>query len=300
MDSLNRIPLTVRLADQIEADIRNGGWTQAVPGYRSLAERYGTSRKTCLGALDILEHRGFLRPAIQGKCRKIVQEYCRHNARTHEHAPKDQKRNLLILHSNQTPMDDEGERVLWLCSEEWRRASGDVHAVPVDFGRYKDPSTRIRSMIARYRAGALVLYLASSAWVRAADALLPTYLMGGEAQDVTCAGHGFLLKMETLRLLRWLKGLGHQRILIPVEGYLSHFREILVSSLQESSGELLKPGLIEELCPVFTEGIPHVWHAIGAVHFHGQTQRRSLCSARRMSFRCTVTARPGALRFHAI
>jgi hypothetical protein len=256
---LRRKTLSEHLADRIEEEIRTGVWKNTLPGYRTLAERYSTSRKTCMAAMDILERRRVVETASQGSRRRI-----KHSMESGDGSAKTtdiplQRGGLLIISSSVSPISEQGWHFMRLYGDCWIRSGHGVNMAQVDYGRFRNPESLLKSLIENHQAGALLLYIAPKPWVLAAEKLLPVYLAGGERSGTTCAGDGFQLRSEVARALLELRQLGHGRVLMPFEPHLAGFRALTTALMDETFGKSLNRGLIDELCPVFTESVPDAW-----------------------------------------
>jgi DNA-binding LacI/PurR family transcriptional regulator len=134
-----------------------------------------------------------------------------------------------------------------------------VNTAQVDYGRYRHPAPVLKSLIETHQAGALLLHLAPNRWIETAAELLPTYLMGGEWVDTECSGDSSSLRADVTQALSELRDLGHERVLIPVEPHLAGFRKKIHGVLRDTFKKSLNRGLIEDLCPIFSESVPGVW-----------------------------------------
>lgn len=255
---LGQQTLVQRLADRLAQDIAAGLWTLLLPGYRTLALRYGTSRKTCSAALDLLQSRGVLDSATQGARRRIIQTGTAPR-------PQDSKKKpeaggvLLMITSSVSPINVEGQALLRLYADCWRQQGGEVETITVDYARYRTPALYLRKVIETHQSSALLLYIAPLKWVEAAMALLPTYLAGGEGREYpNASGDGYSLRQEVAAAAAELRRLGHRRIVLPVEPFWSRLREFAYSGLRDAAPTgRLEP--LDDVCPVFHESVPEVW-----------------------------------------
>ncbi|WP_193212761.1 substrate-binding domain-containing protein [Luteolibacter marinus] len=255
---LCRERLPQKLALLIERDIRAGTWERHLPGHRTLMKRYLTSARTCIGALQVLESRGSIGPARQGKRRVI---------RLSPAAEPSSSQTLLIIRGDgAVSRSEEIERQAYRLA--WENEGGQSHVISLDFSRFKHPEEVLKGAIERYSPRALLLSVATTEWVQAAVRLLPTFLVGGAWRAATnLSGLGFKIGTVVESAVRKLHELGHERILIPVEPMGIEITVAVRQSLAEGLGEAASRVDIEALTPIFAEPISAVWKSYWERHF---------------------------------
>lgn len=258
-EPLHRLSLAERVADQIQSKIwEHHGWRSVLPGYRTLAEQFGTSRKTCIAALDILEARRVVKPAVQGRRREVAPG----SGPGPHSGPMEipvRKGGLLVITSSVAPTTDEDWYAIRRYGDCWMRHGSSVNLAQADYARFHEPTSVLRSLIETNQAGALLLHCAPRHWIDAAAELLPLYLMGGEGEGTPWAGDSHSVRPEVTRALKDLRHLGHERVLIPCEPHLLGFRKQMLLALRETIKETLPDGKLDHLCPVFPESVPAAW-----------------------------------------
>ncbi|BCX48193.1 hypothetical protein HAHE_21010 [Haloferula helveola] len=253
-DRVERKSLAVQVADRMEAAIRSGQWAGKLPGNRTLAERYGVNRKTCVAAMDVLEQRGLIAPAEVGRCRKVLP------LEDGKPGTVTKRQRLLILRPTASPMNLEDENLLRSFHEAWEAARGGVVWERVDYGRYRNPGPVLDRLIERHQAAALVLYVPLHQWGTAAVERLPSFQVGGvHGTSPKFSMCSFAINEGIEAVARYLAGLGHRRILIPVDSISGGFREAFIIGLAKGLGEPPESGTVEDLCPSFPEPVPEVW-----------------------------------------
>jgi|GEM_PF-3521883 len=255
-ERVERRSLAVQVADRIEEAVRSGEWVDLLPGNRTLAERFGVNRKTCVAAMDVLEQRKLIEPAEVGKRRRI-----RPSARS---TPKVESRTarLLILRPAASPLNLEDESLLRSFQEAWESSRGGVAWERVDYERNRSPGPVLEKLIARHHASALALYIPLHDWGEVASERLPSFQVGGTH------GHGpkfsmcsFSINSGIEAVARHLASLGHRRILIPIDSICGGFRHAFVQGLERGLGEPPESGTVDDLCPSFPEPVPEVWRS---------------------------------------
>ena len=259
LNPLERKSLPVRLADIIEDECKTGEWGAALPGHRTLVDRYSVSAKTCLAALALLEARGLITPAEQGKKRRILAQ-----------AGKVAKslQNLLIIDGYGSPS---GEDLLQLHAYRtaWEEAGGSVQLTNLDFPRYRRPSALLERTVSNHRADALLLHVPPLAWVEAAARLRPVFLSGGEWRGEKITGVGFHIKDEITRLAARLRLLGHERVVVPLDLVGRRMEDAVREGLADGLGIRHGLPLLSDYCPVFSERVPAAWQSYWKKLFAG-------------------------------
>ncbi|MGC4013505.1 MAG: substrate-binding domain-containing protein [Luteolibacter sp.] len=250
MNPLERKTLSVRLADEIERAIRLGEWTGRMPGHRTLMKTYKVSAKTSIAAIAHLEARGVISTAEQGKRRDILLK-AKRAARCLE--------TLLQLDDMTAPSGGHSIN-LRAYAAAWEDAGGRVVNLRFDFPRYTRPAKLLRDAVERYRADAIHLQVATLPWIKAAIALRPTYLDGGERIPDEATGVSFSMGGEVGRMAEKLHALGHRRIAAPTEMLAKSFEISIRRHLAEVLGLPPSSPEIVALCPIFPESVPAAWN----------------------------------------
>jgi len=247
--SLERKSLPMCLADLIEGEIRSGAWGGTLAGHRTLMSRYSVSAKTSLAAIDLLEARGLISVAEQGRKRRVLVE------------PEDRAGSpaeLLIIDGMGT---QSGEDMLQLQAfrRAWEETGGRVQSIKFDFPRYKRPEALLREAVSNHRADALLLHVPPLAWVAAAARLRPVFLAGGEWQNDDTTAVGYNVGNEVAQLVERLKTLGHHRIVVPLDPVGSKMEHAVREGLARGLGIPSRSPALRVGCPVFPERVPAAW-----------------------------------------
>lgn len=255
-EPIERRTITAQLADRIEEQILAGEWRGVLPGRRTLAARYGVNVKTSAAAVDLLEHRGLVAPAVIGKERKILAQPRRQHTRK-----RASWQRLLIIHQSSRQLNVDDLRLLQRMSELWERTHGESAWTRVDYLRCKSPGSMLDTLIKRHSADALVLHMPASGWGTQAAKRIPCYQAGGPYDaDAPVSLGACSLRTEVSRLVAHLHVLGHRRILIPTEGLGEEMRRSIIDALEEGSGgEKPLIGNWEDFVPCFPESVPEAW-----------------------------------------
>lgn len=250
-NSLERKSLPVRLADVIESEIRAGTWGEFLAGHRSLMERYSVSAKTSLAAIELLEARGLISCAEQGKKRRVLV------------TPDDSSKSLTDLLIVDSMGTQSGGDIVQMQAyrRAWEEAGGHVQSIKLDFPRYRKPDALLRQAIANHKADALLLHVAPLAWAEAARKLKPVFLAGGEWQGGDITGVGYGVREEVIRAVKKLMEFGHSRIVIPMDLVGVGMENAVRQGLARGLGLQDDSALVRELSPVFPERIPSVWQS---------------------------------------
>jgi Periplasmic binding protein-like domain len=250
-NALERKSLPVRLADLIEDELKAGKWGSTLAGHRTLMDRYSVSAKTCLAAIDLLEARGLISCAQQGRKRRVLV------------TPNNVAGSLTDLLIIDGMGSQSGEDILQLQAYRrvWEEIGGRVHSIKFDFPRYRRPSTLIREAIASHKADALLLHVAPLAWVEAAQRLRPVFLAGGEWKGGGITGVGYDVREEVIRAVGKLREFGHSRIVVPMDLVGSGMEKAVREGLARGLGLRDDSPVVRELSPVFPERVPSVWQS---------------------------------------
>jgi hypothetical protein len=250
-DFLERRPLPVRMADLIEQSIREGDWANVLPGHRVLMKRYGVSAKTTLAAITVLENRGIISKGKQGENRTIIAK---------SRSARNRAMNLLVI-DGRGASSGEDLRQIEAYRAVWEECGGRVLSVRYDYPRYRRPGTLIASTVASHSADALLLHNPPLGWTKAAVALRPVFLSGGEWSGLKLSGVGYHLGKVAGQWALKLREMGHERILMPLgstgESLIANVRECMAPGL----GLRANSTLLREYCPVIDERVPEVWQA---------------------------------------
>lgn len=255
-EPVERKSLAVKVADRIAAAIATGTWQQQLPGVRTLAARYGVNPKTCTAAMHVLEQRGVIESADQGRRRTILPA-----AKRSEKPASQEMKRLLFLAIADEFESKKDQQLVDGTREIWENTMGEVVVASVNFLRNRNPGRVLDNLIASHRADALVLHMPGMAWSVAAHLRLPTFQFGGGyAKDGPLSLSGCNHLQEFERMVRYLAGFGHRRILIPVDVQGGRSRANAIRSLRAGLGDQPPEiGTWEDYCPEFREALPEVW-----------------------------------------
>ena len=248
-NSLERKSLPVRLADVIETEIRAGNWGGTLAGHRTLMDRYSVSAKTSLAAIELLEARGLISCAEQGKKRRVLV------------APDDSTRSLTDLLIVDSLGAQSGEDIVQMQAyrRAWEEAGGRVQSIKLDFPRYRKPEALLREAVSNHNADALLLHVPPLAWVAAAARLRPAFLAGGEWQVDDTTAVGYNLQDEITVQAAKLRALGHQQIVVPLDLVGSKMERAVRDGLATGLGIPADAPELRDCCPVFSEKVPEAW-----------------------------------------
>lgn len=249
LNPLNRKSLPVRLAEIIEGECRTGEWGDTLPGHRTLMERYSVSAKTCLATMSLLEMRGVISPAQQGARRRILVKPGK-TAKT--------LKDLLIIDGQGAPSGEDLQQ-LQAYRKVWEDAGGNVQSIQFDFPRFRRPAALLREAIAKHSADAVLLHVPPLAWMEAAQEICPVFLSGGEWRGKEITGVGYNVRDELARCVEKLRGLGHDRILIPLDLVGREMENAFRDGLAMGFGIPPKSPILRNFCPVFSERVPAAW-----------------------------------------
>lgn len=254
-DPIERRTITAQLASRIEAEIHAGTWTTALPGKRTLAQRFGVNVKTCAAALDLLEKQGWLQAAGSGRRREILKRPGK------QEKSLDPNKRLLVIHSSGGIANFEDLHLLQSLSGIWERLHGQATWIQTDFGHGKSPDAALDRLIATHSADALLLYMPSLPWSKAALIRIPTYQTGGPCEiDALFSLGACDLEVEIERIVDHFVSLGHTRILIPTDGFGDSMRQSIISGFQAAAKKKPACGTWEDYVPDFPERVPEVWN----------------------------------------
>ena len=243
--------LPEQFADLMQRDLLGrdcGAW---LPGYRTLMQRYSTSAKTTLAAIEVLAERGLISPASQGKRRKIMGNASSRTEQIH---------GLLIVHGSGS-LSGEDLQQIHAYRTAWEDAGGRVEAVTYDYPRYKRPEKLLREAVSIHWADAILLHVAPLHWVKAAEQLRPTFLAGGEFEDAQISGAAYDIRSELTKVVRRLRSLGHERVMIPTDLVGTKMQAAVRAGLADGLGIPETTPILEALCPVFPEKLAATWQS---------------------------------------
>jgi len=248
---LERKTLSYRLAELIEAEIKAGDLSGTLAGHRNLMKRYSVSAKTTIAAINLLETRGLVSSAEQGRKRRILID------------PGKQVKTLidLLIIEGTDAKSGEDQHQLHAYQRAWEEAGGRVNTVRFDFPRYRKPQSLLREAVAANGADALLLYVAPLAWVEAARELRPVFLSGGEWQGDGITGVGYNVRDEVMRAVEMLKQHGHRRIVLPMDLLGSRMETAVRQGFACGLGVPENSGTVKDFTPVFPERVPSAWQS---------------------------------------
>ena len=252
---IERRGIAVQLADRIESEIRASVWSGELPGKRTLAGRYGFNVKTVAAAIALLEQRGSVGPARVGVGRAIHRSHqvLRGGGLAVE------KRLLLIQQSGGSVNLGDHELVRSMANR-WEKLPGEVAWAGVDFPRCKSPGPLLDALIKRHSPDALLMLGAGEGWHREAAARLPFYMAGGHFEpDLPISLGAGAIGQEVKRVVKHLRGLGHQRILVPSDGGCDQIWQSILEGLRAEAAGKPHTGIWEDYCPRFSERVPEAW-----------------------------------------
>ncbi|MCB1131526.1 MAG: LacI family DNA-binding transcriptional regulator [Verrucomicrobiae bacterium] len=243
----------MRLADALEAKLRDGGWASGLPGYRTLATRYEVSNRTAIAALKLLEERGLLQPARDRRARQVA-------AGTASEATAD-KKTLLIIGAASYLLNQSDREMIHSITLFWESKHGRAVWQPIDLPRFKKPHRQLKRLLDRHGARVLLLCMPPRPWTLAAVELgVPFYLLGGDRSKIdSVSGSAFRLDVEIGKAVAHLRSLGHRRIALPLDADLAPHRTWVMLGFRNGWGDSLSDAECEASCPVFRESVPSVW-----------------------------------------
>jgi DNA-binding LacI/PurR family transcriptional regulator len=118
----------------------------------------------------------------------------------------------------------------------------------------------LRTLIERHGAEALLLHMPEENWSREANAILPTYQLGGlyESEEGVSM-NAYRLSVEIQRVAAHLHSLGHERIMVPIGNFAEGMRESTIKALAAGVGKKPAKGTWADHCPRFAESLPEAW-----------------------------------------
>lgn len=246
---LDRTSLPVRLANIIEAEIKGGHWGESLAGHRTLMEHYSVSAKTCLAAIALLEDRKVISAAKHGKRRTILIQV--------SEQPQNLKELLIIDGSGAQSGEDLTQLQAYRAA--WENTGGTVNNLKFDFPRYRRPAALLKEAVSSHKASAILLHVPPLAWVKAAAALRPVFLSGGEWQGTQITGVAYDLREAVAGWVSRLKALGHTRIMVPQDFIGPGMEGAVRQGVAQGLGIRENARELRDLCPVFSERLPGVW-----------------------------------------
>ncbi|BDS05611.1 hypothetical protein NT6N_06510 [Oceaniferula spumae] len=274
---IQKIRLSVQVADCIEQDISAGVWIHHLPGRRPLADRYEVSVKTCVAALTLLEDRGVIAAAEPGKARAIIRRAVSKSRKRHL--------NLLVLQQIHSELSHEDAYQLSSTQAIWENAGGHVIRRGVDFPYHKNPAKLIDKLIENHSADAIFLLSPTAPWGLEASRRIPTFQIGGHVYDtLKISFFGFRLRTEIPKVVRYLRDQGHRKIFIAATDETLH--PFTLSGLKSGYDDEVPNIRLEDYCQVCPSSDPDGWAEFwkknlfwlkpSAVVVHSETQLLSL------------------------
>ncbi len=238
--------LRQQLADAIIEDLRKGTWDVVLPGLRSLAARYGVSKRTCAEALEIVEKKGCIEPAVPRTRRKI--RMCGAGA-----GQRGVPGQLLIISDLSSSSTDTHLGLVDNAGRFWTERGGFVRHIEVDYTRRRSPAKLLRDWFEGERVECVLLIQATMAWTRAIDDLgVPVFHFGGftPPKMKNSVSVGFPMRAAVVEALEFLKQRGHHRILMPYQGTFTEMRKDCIAAvhkvfegISESDAEAMVPAV---------------------------------------------------------
>jgi DNA-binding LacI/PurR family transcriptional regulator len=251
---LDRKPLFVKVADALEEAMRKGDWKEGLPGYRVIAKDFEVSWRTSQQALKVLASRGLIGPARKGRPRRVLQEGVTDSMT---------RKVMLVITSSKTPADAGEQALLDDLIMIWMAHGGYVRRAQIDYRQRKQPDTALRKLLSDHAASVLMMREPRRPWVAAAMRLPePVFFLGGDIpRDDFEKVSGFAVSISEMvsQAVARLRGLGHQRILMPDEGRGPMFRQGVLAAMRRSWGEGARQPDAELCCPEFAELEPEAW-----------------------------------------
>ncbi|BDS07062.1 hypothetical protein NT6N_21020 [Oceaniferula spumae] len=270
---VNKRSVAEMAADVMQADIVRGEWVAELPSYRILAERYGVGRHAMLQALRILEQRGYVTEGKRGEARQV---------RLGGGVGKlKRSKTLLAIGRKAFPMDP-SEVMFWNeMRHVWRLEAGDVSEVQLDMSRGGNVAERLRSLIKKFSADAVLVQLPSDRWARAlVDSGLPVYARGGSLQNVMgkVAGASYFHD-SVVMILRELRSRGHVRVLMALDSASERVLEAYRENYRKVFGKLMAEDVLASYVTNVREDVPEVWSAHWRKHLAGLNPTAVLCQS---------------------
>lgn len=242
------------MADALEEAMREGRWSEGLPGYRVIAENFGVSRRTSQQALRVLAERGLVGPAKKGQPRQVL------HAGTEDILSR---QVMLVITSSKVPADAGEQELLDDLIMIWVEQGGEVRRAQIDYRQRKQPDTALRKLVSDHSASVVLMREPGRPWVAAAQRLPePAYFLGGDIpRDDFSKVSGFavsIFEMVSQAVVR-LRAQGHQRIMMPDEGRGVMFRQSVLAAMKRSWGEDSCKTDNALCCPEFSELEPEAW-----------------------------------------
>ncbi|PXA03941.1 hypothetical protein DDZ13_09900 [Coraliomargarita sinensis] len=189
--------LAAYLADQI----KEGRWSEVLPGRNALAKELSVNGSTLERALRLLEKDGVLEPQGAGKRRRISKK---------ELVTAKNLRVLIILYDR----DDEVSHHMLVLQHRLNSAGHEVIFAPKTLMELKHDPDAVAAMVKRSNAGACIVLAGSNPILGRVRKILPTFAFYGAMADLPIAGVG-PDKIPAMReAIRWLHGKGLERIVM--------------------------------------------------------------------------------------
>ena len=248
-----RTTLSKEVAERIEKELISGDLGPVLPGYRTLAKRYDVSWGTAVASLRILEQGKVITSEGPGRPRKFSAASVQSSKPIH---------NLLVLTEPGYLTATDTQTFMTEIERFWNQTGGSFILKSRSLTTSEKPTRTLRSLIEQNQADALLVCVASAAWIEAIIELeIPAYIHGGEMgryrEEITGSGYGLCDAVQ--RAVQRLHSLGHNRILVPSEVDSKFSRAAIETGLNLGSEGELSPDQIKAYCPIFRELVPSVW-----------------------------------------
>lgn len=241
-----------QVADMIETYLKNGSWSEKLPGIKSLARELEINHKTVARALSILENRGLLEPPRGRRARRVLGGLSTPLKRT--------KLRLLIVHPYINTAESTDMGMIHSFQQVWLQSQGKVLVKAVDASHRKKVRLYLQQLIDLHAADALLMINLPLAWAKAGLDKLPCYFSGGSTpQGRKISIFGYERKMTFQHILATLGELGHQKVLWPIRLLGSGVREDLLSASSGLNHSDTFPKISEENCPYVYYEDPATW-----------------------------------------
>jgi DNA-binding LacI/PurR family transcriptional regulator len=190
-----------QLAAYLSEQIKEGRWSDVLPGRNALAKELNINGSTLERALGLLEREGLLESQGVGKRRRIKQS---------EVLATRQLRVLIVLYDR----DDEVSHHILNLQHQLHAAGHDVMIAPKNLMELKHEPERVAELVQAHNPGACIVLAASRPILERVSVLLPTFAFFGAMTDLPLAGAG-PNKIPAMReAIRWLHGNGLKRIVM--------------------------------------------------------------------------------------
>lgn len=241
MRRVRRKNLVQQVAEVIQADIKDGLWSERLPGYRSLQKTYQVGKSTCESALRLLESMGVVAEPEPGLGRRILMD-----AETDPSSGNEEGTLLVVYDRAHESSHQIFSQLMGACSF-WRERGGSLLLKSVDYLHKSNINPLLERWCSNRKPRAILMLLPDKIWLNAALATkLPVFRFGGALSDVH--NEGTIISYSALalhrRLFRHLNEMGHRRILYPWKMAVGPIRKDAIRAYEEefcNCGEVLDP-----------------------------------------------------------